>query len=80
MKLKGILAEKATKAQTKEELKAIIEDAGMELSENELDEVSGGAFFSIRKESSLNGGLNAGLNGGLNAGLNAASDAEKTFI
>ena len=55
MKLKGILAEKATKAQTKEELKAIIEDAGMELSENELNEVSGGVMSSTSKENSLNG-------------------------
>ena len=55
MKLKGVLAEKANKAQTKEELKAIIEDAGMELSENELNEVSGGVMSSASKENSLNG-------------------------
>ena len=55
MKLKGVLAEKANKAQTKEELKASIEDAGMELSENELNEVSGGVMSSTSKENSLNG-------------------------
>lgn len=55
MKLKGVLAEKANKAQTKEKLKAIIEDAGMELSENELNEVSGGVLWSTRKENSPNG-------------------------
>lgn len=72
MKLKGILAEKATKAQTKEELKKIIEDAGMELSENELNEVSGGAFFSVRKESSLNGACNSASN--------SASDRDEAFV
>ena len=55
MKLKGVLAEKANKAQTKEDLKALIEDAGMELSENELNEVSGGVMSSTSKENSLNG-------------------------
>ena len=48
MKLKETLAEKANKAQTEEEINATIEDAGMELSEDELDEVSGGKNYDIK--------------------------------
>lgn len=48
MKLKETLAENANKAQTEEEIKATIEDAGMELSEDELDEVSGGKNYDIK--------------------------------
>lgn len=72
MKLKGVLAEKANKAQTKEELKTIIEDAGMELSENELDEVSGGIIWSTSKENSLNGACNSASN--------SASDRDEAFV
>lgn len=43
MKLKGELAEKAKSAENKEELKKIMEEAGMELSDDELDQVSGGS-------------------------------------
>lgn len=42
MKLIGNLKEQVGKAKTKEEAKGIIAEAGMELTEDELDQVSGG--------------------------------------
>ena len=45
MKLKGKLKEQVEKAETKEEKKSLIEDAGMELTDAELDQVSGGEGF-----------------------------------
>lgn len=42
MKLTGILKDKVDKAETKEEKKDIIAQAGMELSDDELDMVTGG--------------------------------------
>lgn len=42
MKLTGNLKEQVEKAKTKEEAKDIIAEAGMELTEDELDQVSGG--------------------------------------
>ena len=42
MKLTGNLKEQVGKAKTKEEAKGIIAEAGMELTEDELDQVSGG--------------------------------------
>ena len=44
MKLTGKLKEEVEKAETKEEKKILIEDAGMELTDEELDQVSGGLF------------------------------------
>ena len=43
MELTGKLKEQVEKAETKEEKKSLIEDAGMELTDEELDMVSGGA-------------------------------------
>ena len=42
MKLTGILKTKVDKAETMEEKKGIIADAGMELNDDELNEVAGG--------------------------------------
>ncbi|MCQ2081792.1 MAG: hypothetical protein MJZ11_09035 [Lachnospiraceae bacterium] len=42
MKLTGLLKNKVEEAQTKEEKKAIIAEAGMELTDEELDGVAGG--------------------------------------
>ena len=44
MKLTGKLKEQVEKAETKEEKKSLIEDAGMELTDEELDQVSGGVI------------------------------------
>ena len=44
MKLVGELKEKVEKAETQEEAKQIIEDAGMELSADEMEQVAGGQF------------------------------------
>ena len=44
MKLIGDLKEKVDKAKTKEEKQELIKDAGMELTEEEMDAVSGGIF------------------------------------
>lgn len=45
MKLTGILKDKVTKAETMEEKKDIIAQAGMELSDDELEMVAGGSRF-----------------------------------
>ena len=42
MKLVGELKEKVEKAKTNEEAKEIIEEAGMELTDEEMDQVAGG--------------------------------------
>ena len=42
MKLVGELKEKVEKTETKEEAKKVIEEAGMELTEEEMDQVAGG--------------------------------------
>ena len=47
MKLKGKLKEQVEKAETKEEKKSLIEDAGMELTDEELDQISGGVVDGI---------------------------------
>ena len=44
MKLTGILKDKVDKANTKEEKKDIIAEAGMELSDEELEMVAGGQY------------------------------------
>lgn len=43
MELTGKLKEQVEKAETKEEKKSLIEDAGMELTDEELEQVAGGA-------------------------------------
>ena len=42
MKLVGELKDKVEKAETKGEAKEIIKDAGMELTDKEMDQVAGG--------------------------------------
>ena len=42
MKLVGELKDKVEKAETKVEAKKVIEEAGMELTDEELDQVAGG--------------------------------------
>ena len=42
MKLVGDLKDKVEKAKTTEEAKEIIEEAGMELTDEEMDQVAGG--------------------------------------
>ena len=46
MKLVGKLKDKVEKAESKEETKDLIKDAGMELTEEELDQITGGAWFT----------------------------------
>ena len=45
MKLVGDLKDKVEKAANQEEAKKIIEEAGMELTEEELDQVAGGIII-----------------------------------
>lgn len=47
MKLIGQLKNKVEKAETKEEAKQIIQDAGMLLDDQEMDQVTGGKFESF---------------------------------
>ena len=42
MKLIGELKEKVEKTKTREEAKKVIEEAGMELTKEEMDEIEGG--------------------------------------
>ena len=42
MKLTGELKEKVEKTETREEAKKVIEEAGMELTDEEMDQVAGG--------------------------------------
>ncbi len=47
MKLVGDLKEKVGKAETSEEAKEIIKDAGMELTDEEMNEVAGGQYSPL---------------------------------
>ena len=47
MKLIGQLKNKVEKAETKEEAKKIIREAGMLLDDQEMDQVTGGEFVSV---------------------------------
>ena len=47
MKLVGELKEKVEKAENREDAKELIKDAGMELTEEELDQITGGAGCTI---------------------------------
>ena len=49
MKLVGKLKDKVEKAETKEQAKELIANAGMELTDEEMDKVSGGNFHSHGK-------------------------------
>ena len=44
MKLTGELKEKVEKAESKEEAKKILEEAGVKLTEEEMDQVAGGSW------------------------------------
>ena len=50
MKLTGLLKNKVEEAQTKEEKKAIIAEAGIELTDEELEGVVGGGGFIVGGE------------------------------
>jgi bacteriocin-like protein len=47
MKLTGNLKKQVEKSENKEEAKDLIKDAGMELTEEELDQITGGAGFNF---------------------------------
>ncbi len=50
MKLTGILKDKVSKAETKEAKKDLIAEAGMELTDDELDMVAGGGIGIVYSE------------------------------
>ena len=58
MKLVGELKDKVEKAETKGEAKEIIKDAGMELTDEEMDQVAGGprVFNELIKNPVAGGG------------------------
>ncbi len=47
MKLVGKLNEKVSKAKSNEEAKELIKEAGMELTDEELEQVSGGEYVGL---------------------------------
>ena len=49
MRLIGKLKEEVEKAETREEKKELIEEAGMELDDEELEQVAGGSYELIFK-------------------------------
>ena len=49
MELTKELKEKLEKAKNKEEAKKIIEEAGMELSDEEIEQVAGGGYYYFPK-------------------------------
>ena len=49
MELTKELKEKLEKAKNKEEAKKIIEDAGMELTDEEIEQVAGGRYYDFPK-------------------------------
>ena len=54
MKLIGELKEKVEKSEDQEEVKKIIKDAGMELTDEEMNSVAGGLIFDkMNKEGKL---------------------------
>ena len=52
MKLTGLLKEKVDKAESMEHAKNLIEDAGMELTDDELENVTGGRIAVIKQNGS----------------------------
>ena len=56
MELTGNLKKQVEKAESKEEKKSLIEDAGMLLSDEELDKVAGGGEVSGPKAAYMLGG------------------------
>ena len=51
MRLIGKLKEEVEKAETKEEKKVLIEEAGMELDDEELEQVAGGCIYFNYRDS-----------------------------
>lgn len=51
MRLVGRLKEEVEKAETKEEKKVLIEEAGMELDDEELEQVAGGCIYFNYRDS-----------------------------
>ncbi len=49
MKLLGELKDKVEKAENQEEAKKVIEEAGMELTDDELNQVAGGGAYGERR-------------------------------
>ena len=49
MKLVGELKEKVEKTENQEEAKKVIEEAGMELTDDELNQVAGGGAYGERR-------------------------------
>jgi len=49
MKLTGELKDKVESVETKEEMKAIIAEAGIELTDDELDGVAGGVTWKLKE-------------------------------
>ena len=47
MKLIGELKEKVEKAESKEQARILIEEAGIELTDEEMDQVAGGRFEDV---------------------------------
>ena len=56
MKLVGELKDKVKKAENQEEAKKIIKEAGMELTDEELDQVAGGVIWRLSYDDSQNNG------------------------
>ena len=56
MKLVGELKDKVEKAENQEEAKKIIKEAGMELTDEELDQVAGGVIWRLSYDDSQNNG------------------------
>ena len=55
MKLVGELKDKVEKAENQEEAKEIIKEAGMELTDDELDQVAGGGMGHLPRTHSIHG-------------------------
>ena len=56
MKLVGELKDKVEKAENQEEAKKIIKEAGIELTDEELDQVAGGVIWRFSYDDSQNNG------------------------
>ena len=62
MQLTGELKEKVEKTETKEEARKVIEDAGMLLSDEELEQVSGGFYSAPDEVEAWNAGNSIQIN------------------
>lgn len=64
MRFKGKLKEKIDKAKTKEQTVEILDKAGIELTDEELETVSGGLAFGKYTPPPLDGGIKFGVDSG----------------